>query len=86
MRISTKIKNPFVLGQVIQQSRMELGLSQRQMAKELGVSQRWIWEMEQGKPGLLMSRMFKILDKTNVTLIAEFDITLNESKKDEADE
>ena len=52
---------------------MQKGLSQRELAGILGVSQKWIWEMEQGKPGLLMDRLFMILKKTGVTLSAEFE-------------
>jgi len=81
MVILTKINNSFTLGHVIQQSRMQQGISQRELAKSLGISQKWIWEMEQGKPGVLMDRLFKILEQTGVTLSAEFevkDITRNE--------
>jgi len=73
MKLTVKIKNSFTLGQVIQQSRLQQGFSQRELAKMLGVSQRWVWEMEQGKQGLLMERLFMILDKTGVTLSAEFE-------------
>ena len=77
MRITTKIKDSFTLGQVLQQSRMQQGLSQRELAKLLGINQKWIWEMEQGKPGLLMDRLFAILEKTGVTILAEFDVKDN---------
>jgi len=74
MTITTKVKNPYTLGLVIQQSRMQQGFSQRDMAKMLGISQKWVWEMEQGKPGMLMDRLFLILEKTGITLSAEFEI------------
>ena len=74
MKISAKIKNAYTLGQIIQQSRMQQGFSQRDLANMLDISQKWIWEMEQGKPGLLMDRLFTILDKTGVTLSAEFEV------------
>jgi len=83
MRLSAKLKNSYMLGQIIQQSRLQQGFSQRELANMLGVSQKWIWQMEQGKPGILMDRLFKVLDKTGVTLIAEFeakDIDNNEEK------
>ena len=80
MKVVTKVRNPFTLGQVIQQSRLQQGFSQRDLAKMLGVSQKWIWEMEQGKPGLLMDRLFMILEKTGVTLSAEFE-TMDGSEK-----
>ena len=72
MIVSTKVRNSYTLGQVIQQSRLQQGFSQRALADMIGVSQKWVWEMEQGKPGILMDRLFKILDKTGVTLSAEF--------------
>lgn len=62
------------MGQILQQSRMQQGLSQRDLAKLLGISQKWIWEMEQGKPGLLMDRLFAMLERNGVTLLAEFEI------------
>jgi len=74
MKITTRIKNSYSLGQVIQQSRMQQGLSQRDIAKMLGISQKWVWEMEQGKQGLLMERLFLIFEKTGVTLSAEFEV------------
>ena len=73
MKLTTTIKNPYTLGQVIQQSRLQQGFSQRELAKMLGVSQRWVWEMEQGKQGLLMERLFMVLEKTGVILSAEFE-------------
>ena len=74
MRITTGIKDPFTLGQAIQQGRLAKGYSQRELAKKLGVSQKWIWEMEQGKPGILMDRLFRILDSVDVALLAELDV------------
>ena len=73
MKLTVTIKNSYTLGQVIQQSRLQQGFSQRELAKMLGVSQRWVWEMEQGKHGLLMERLFMVLEKTGVTLSAEFE-------------
>lgn len=74
MKITAKIRSSYTLGQVIQQSRMQQGFSQRELANILGISQKWVWEMEQGKPGLLMDRLFVILEKTGVTLSAEFEV------------
>ena len=73
MKIITKINNQYSLGQVIQQGRLQREISQRELAKMLGISQKWIWEMEQGKPGLLLDRLFRILDITGITLSAEFE-------------
>ena len=73
MIIKAKIKNSYTLGQVIQQGRLEQGFSQRELAEMLGISQKWVWEMEQGKPGILTDRLFSILEKVGITLSAEFE-------------
>ena len=81
MKMTTKVKDSFTLGQVIQQSRMQQGISQRELANRLNLNQKWIWEMEQGKPGLLMDRLFAILNETGITLLAELevkDVQINE--------
>jgi transcriptional regulator with XRE-family HTH domain len=74
MNLSTEVRNSFTLGQVIQQGRLQQNLSQRDLASMLGISQKWVWEMEQGKPGILMDRLFKVLAATGVTLHAEFEV------------
>ena len=73
MKITTKVRDSYALGQIIQQSRMQQRFSQRELAAMLGISQKWVWEMEQGKPGILMDRLFLILEKTGVTLYAELE-------------
>jgi len=63
-----------MFGQVIQQSRLQQRLSQRDVAGMLGISQKWVWEMEQGKPGIFLDRLFKMLKATGITLYAEFEL------------
>lgn len=62
------------LGRVLQQGRLLRGLSQRDLARELGIGQKWVWEMENGKPGLLTERLFRMLRATGVRLYAEIDV------------
>jgi len=78
MRIKTDVTNPFELGMLVQQARMAKGLSQRELADQLGIGQKWLWEMEQGKPGLFTKRLFELLEATDVRLMAEFDIDSEE--------
>ena len=86
MNITTRIKDPFTLGKVIQQSRLQQGLSQRDVADMLGISQKWVWEMEQGKPGILMDRLFEMLRATGITLYAEFEVATSETECEPASE
>jgi transcriptional regulator with XRE-family HTH domain len=67
------IENPQQLGHALAQGRLMSGLSQRELAKELGIEQKWVWEMEQGKPGLLTQRLFAMLRVNGMHLYAEYD-------------
>jgi len=73
MAVRIEITSPELLGFALQQGRLVRGMSQRQLADELGIGQKWIWEMEGGKPGLLMERLFAMLDAAGVRLWAEID-------------
>jgi len=75
MKLTTEITDPFTFGQVIQQSRLQRNISQRELASQLGISQKWVWEMEQGKPGILMDRLFRILRAVGIKLYAELEVS-----------
>ena len=68
-----RVPNAESLGLMLQQGRLARGLSQRELAAELGLTQRWVSEMEAGKPGKLTERLFTMLDATGVRLYAELD-------------
>lgn len=73
MSVRIAITSPELLGFALQQGRLVRGLSQRQLADALGIGQKWVWEMESGKPGLLMERLFAMLEATGVEPFAEID-------------
>lgn len=68
---SARIVNPEMLGVVLRAARVARGLSQRQLAEELGVSQRYVYEIEQGKPTTAVERLFNFMRETGVSLYAE---------------
>lgn len=70
---SARIVNTTVLGNVLRAARMARGLNQRELAMELGVSQRSIVDLERGKPTKAMERLFEVMRETGVTLYAEVD-------------
>ncbi|MDO5627847.1 MAG: helix-turn-helix domain-containing protein [Mobilicoccus sp.] len=72
-RFSGAVSSPEQLGEAIRQGREIQGWSQRELARRLGVTQKWLWELEQGKPGLLMERLFAALAEVDVRLVAEFE-------------
>jgi Predicted transcriptional regulator len=73
MKLQGDIDSAEDLGRFLQQGRLLMGMSQRDLADQLGVSQRYVWEMESGKPSVIMDRLFAYLHTTNVRLIAEVD-------------
>ena len=68
-----RVTSPAQLGDAIRQGREIQGWSQRELARRLGVTQKWLWELEQGKPGFLMERLFAALREVDVTLKAQFE-------------
>jgi HTH-type transcriptional regulator / antitoxin HipB len=68
-----RVPNAETLGLMLQQGRLARGVSQRELAAELGLTQRWVSEMEAGKPGKLTERLFAMLEATGVRLYAELD-------------
>ncbi len=59
------------LGRVVRRIRERHGLSQRELADRLGTSQRYLYELEAGKPKRADARYFEILRRLGVRLIAE---------------
>ncbi|OIQ72434.1 anaerobic benzoate catabolism transcriptional regulator [mine drainage metagenome] len=73
MALRGEIKNAQTLGRMLQQGRLLRGLSQRELADELGISQRYVWEMESGKPTIFTDRLFLVMRATGMHLHVEID-------------
>ncbi len=73
MKVHGRITDAETMGLFLQQGRLARGLTQRDLAAQLGISQRWISEMEAGKPGILMDRLFAMLRATGVSITGEFE-------------
>lgn len=74
MRYRGTIPNAESLGRVIQQGRLLRGLSQRDLADRLGISQRSVWEIESGRPNRHTDRIFTLMREVGVTLNAEVSV------------
>ncbi|MBW6456038.1 MAG: helix-turn-helix domain-containing protein [Trueperaceae bacterium] len=70
MEYTGKVTSPASLGRILQQARLLNGLSQRELADRLGTTQRYIWEIEAGKPSIFMERLFAMMRATGVDLSA----------------
>jgi len=65
-----KVTSPESLGRILQQARLLAGLSQRALAKRLGTTQKYVWELESGKPSIVMDRLFAAMRETGMELTA----------------
>ncbi len=70
MKYTGKVASAESLGRILQQARLLKGLSQRELAKRLGTTQRYIWEIEAGKPSIFMERLFAMMRQIDVELSA----------------
>lgn len=59
------------LGFFVQKIRTSHNLTQRQLAEQLGITQRYLSELEAGKPKRADDKYFTVLSKLGVKLTAE---------------
>ncbi len=59
------------LGRALQRARYAAGLTQRDLAGRLGISQLYFTEIEAGKPSLFTERLFAYLREVGATLVLE---------------
>lgn len=69
-RRTAHLNAPADFGLAIQQARMELGLSQTDIADQIGVSQSAISEIESGKATIHLRRLLSLARITGVELTA----------------
>ena len=74
IEVSGAVTSPESLGRILQQSRLAARLTQRELAEQLDISQRYVWEMETGKPSLYTDRLFAYMRATGMRLTATIDI------------
>ena len=58
------------LGRIRQQARLLSGLSQRELARRLGTTQKYVWELEAGKASIVMDSLFAAMRETGMELTA----------------
>ncbi|MFJ9391711.1 multiprotein-bridging factor 1 family protein [Nocardioides sp. NPDC101246] len=73
MSYTGKVTSPESLGRILQQARLLNGWSQRELAARIGTTQRYIWEIEAGKPSIFVERLFALMRETGTELTATID-------------
>lgn len=62
------LRSPADLGRAVRHARRDLGLSQEALAERLGVTPRWLSELETGKPKIIDARLFDVLAQLGLRL------------------
>jgi len=66
-----RIRTPIDLGAVIRDRRMKLGLDQKTLATQVGVSRQWIVDVEKGKPRAPLSLVLRTVEALGIHLAAD---------------
>ncbi len=62
------VRSPEDLGRAVARLRFAHDLTQEELARNLGISRRYVYEIEAGKPNLYALRLFEILNLLGATL------------------
>ena len=62
------VKTPNDVGALIRERRKQKGLDQLALARSIGVSRKWIVEVEQGKPGAALGLVLRALAELGISL------------------
>jgi HTH-type transcriptional regulator/antitoxin HipB len=65
-----RLRTPKDVGALIRQRRLDLGLSQLELAQRVGVSRQWIVDVERGKPRAELGLVLRALDALDAGLRA----------------
>jgi len=65
------LQTPTDFGLVIRSRRRELGLTQRALAEQVGVSRQWIVEVEKGKPRAEAGLLLRALRVLGIRLVVD---------------
>lgn len=71
MNVRAIIETPEDLGNLVRRVRTKHGLTQYQLAERLKTSQRYIYELEAGKPKRADARYFNLLGQLGIQLTAD---------------
>lgn len=64
-------RTPQHLGEIVRTVRLKHGYTQDELAAQLGISQRYLSELERGKPKILDDKYLNVLARLGITLLYE---------------
>lgn len=69
-----RVLSPADLGKFLAELRATRGLTQAELADELGISRRYVYEIESGKPSLYSERLFATLRLLGARMTIEAEV------------
>jgi len=63
-----RLRSPEDLGRAVRHARVTAGLTQVELAGRLGVTQRWLSELENGRPKILDARLFSVIGRLGISV------------------
>jgi y4mF family transcriptional regulator len=68
-----RVRTPIDIGLTVRRRRRERGLNQRNFAAQLGVTRRWVMDLEKGRPGAALGTVLRALDLLGLRLVLDDD-------------
>ena len=65
-----RFRSPAELGAIIRERRRKLGLEQKALAEQVGVSRQWIIDIEKGKPRAALGLVLRTVNALGIWLDA----------------
>ncbi len=62
------VRSVRALAAIVRGRRADLGISQDELARRAGVSRKWIYEFESGKPGAELAFTLRVLDALGLAI------------------
>ncbi len=68
METRAAVRSQVALGRELARLRYDRGLTQDELAEALGISRRYVYELESGRPNLFATRLFELLREVGAHL------------------
>lgn len=68
MQTRAPVRSQVALGRELARLRFDRGLTQDELAEALGISRRYVYELESGRPTLFATRLFELLREVGAHL------------------
>ena len=68
METRAAVRSQVALGRELARLRFDRGLTQDELAEALGISRRYVYELESGRPNLFATRLFELLREVGAHL------------------